>query len=228
MGLAIDVANLLLVAGPFAVAILAAGLLALLLQRSVENSPRSSVRERCVGCRFEGDLVEDDACYQRCGVNELPSLALVVFVVSATFVALAIGFPEVLVDFVVPTSFVGAATQQLLLGTLLVAFTGGALAVAAYCVQDRGPERRMMLRVAIAMSLIGLGVGAAVGGTAGTIAIEVTPIGLAAVLIGVAVEHRARMGRPAIGVRGLGAATLPMFWLGGLALLRIYELVRIA
>jgi hypothetical protein len=228
VGLAIDLANLFLVAGPFAVAVLAAALLALLLHRSAGLSPRPSVRERCVGCRYEGDLVESDLCYQRCSVNELPSLALVVFVVSATFVALALAFPNILVEFVVPAAFVGAADQQLLLGTLLVAFSGGALAVAAYCVQDRARERRMMLQVAIAVTLIGLGVGAAIGGSVGSMAIEITPLGLAAVLIGIAVEHRARMGRPAIGIRGLGAATLPMFWLGGLALLRIYEMVRIA
>jgi hypothetical protein len=149
-------------------------------------------------------------------------------VVSATFVAMAIAFPTVLMDYVVPGSFVGAATQELLLGTLLVAFAGGALAVAAFCVQDRGRERRMLLRVAIGMTLVGLGLGAAIGGTMGAIAAEVTPLGLGAVLIGIAVEHRARMGRPAIGVRGLGAATLPMFWLGGLALVRIVELVRLA
>jgi hypothetical protein len=86
----------------------------------------------------------------------------------------------------------------------------------------------MMLRVAIVMTLVGLCVGAAIGGTTGAIAAEITPLGLGAVLIGIAVEHRARMGRPAIGVRGLGAATLPMFWLGGLALVRIVELVRLA
>jgi hypothetical protein len=228
VGLAIDLANLLLVAGPFAVAVLAAALLALRLQRSAGLSPRPSVRERCVGCRYEGDLVDSDVCYQRCSVNELPSLALVVFVVSATFVALALAYPNVLIEFVVPAAFVGASDQHLLLGTLLVAFSGGALAVAAYCVQDRARERRILLQVSIVAALMGLGVGAAIGGTVGAMAVEMTPLALAAVLIGIAVEHRARMGRPAIGIRGLGAATLPMFWLGGLALVRIYEMVRIA
>lgn len=228
MGLYLDWGNLVTVSFPFIVSVTAAGILAIALRHLSDTEGLPTARERCVGCRFESKLIRSGECRLDCAVNALPSLPLVLFVVTTSFALLALAFPSMLLTYVLPTGRYAPATPAILVGIVFTANGAASLATAGYFVQSSRRYRRTFLQGLIVAVLLGLVVGSATTGGARALATALTPFALGSLLVGLAIEHRARMGRPALGLKALGASTVPFFIVTVLSLVRIYEILRIA
>jgi hypothetical protein len=228
VSLVFDWANLGDVALPCLVSITGAAFLATFLRRAAEQSRLPRSRERCIRCRFESQLEEFGDCQEACAVNVLPTLPLVLFVAVSALAALTFFFPATVRTYILPFDYPDPAYAAILLDVVLVATLSAALVLAAYFVQDLPYHRDLFTLGAAAAALAGLFVGTTGSGVAPTDAAILVPIALTAVLLGLAAEARARRGRPAFGLRSLGAATAPLFLVTVLAFGRIAEVLALA
>lgn len=228
MSLVFDWANLGEVALPCLVSITGAAFLATFLRHAAEQSRLPRRRERCVRCRFESELMESGECQEACAVNALPTLPLVLFVAVSTLGALTYFFPDTVRTYILPFDSPDPAYAAILLDVVLVATLSAALVLAAYFVQDLPYHRDLFTLGGVAAALVGLTLGTMGGGLWPSEGAVLVPVGLTAVLLGLAAESRARRGRPAFGLRSLGAATSPLFLVTFLAFGRIAEVLALA
>jgi hypothetical protein len=228
VSLVFDWGNLGQVALPCFVSITIAAFLALFLRQASDQSRMPRSRERCVDCRFESELIADRRCEQACSVNTMPTLPLVLFVAVASLAALTFLFPDVVRTYLLPFEFSTPAYPDVLLGLILVTNVGAAIALAAFFVQDLPYHRDLFNFGASAAALLGLLVGTSASGNLRADGQLLVPVALVALLLGLGAEARARRGRPAFGLRSLGAATAPLFLVTILALGRIVEVIQLA
>ena len=228
MTLVVDWSNLGLVAFPFLLSITTATLLALLLRRAAELSGLPRSREVCVGCVHEPALLRDGYCRQNCVINSLPSTPLVLFIGSATFALLTAFFPDVVLTYILPFGFTNSEIPGILEGLLLVSAGGASVTIAGYFAQDLAAHRELLNRVALLIALAGLIVGAGTSGAVSQTAETLVPLGLGMLLVGLAIEWRARRGRPTLGLRALGFSATPLFVIAVLALIRIAQILALA
>jgi hypothetical protein len=226
--LVLDWENLAYVALPFLTCLGISGLLAIGLYRVAAASGVPHRRERCLRCRFVDTLRSTGTCHEPCAVNHLPQLPAVLFVATTTFALLFLFFPTVSYEYVLPFEFSPPDLAGVLLGFLAAANFGGSVVLAAYLLQDRARSREMFNRVAASGAVLGILLGIAGPGWARGPALVLTPVALAALLLGVGLEYRARVGRPAVGLRAVGAATVPLFLLILVASARLIQLILFA
>lgn len=228
MALLFDWGNLGRVALPFFLSITIGAVLALFLRRAADQSLLPRARERCVRCRYEDGQIARGRCDEACAVNAMPTLPLVLFVAVSSLAALTFLYPGVVRTYVLPFEFSTPGMPDILLDLVLVTNVAAAVALAAFFVQDLPYHRDLFNLGAVVTALAGLVAATTVPGAwAGDVAAAV-PVALAALLLGTAAELRARRGRPAYGLRALGAATAPLFLVTILALGRIVEIVQLA
>ncbi|MCI4319406.1 MAG: hypothetical protein L3J87_02110 [Thermoplasmata archaeon] len=228
MVLVVDWENLAFVALPFLTCLGISGLLAIGLYRVAAVSGVPHRRERCLRCRFVEALHRSGTCHEPCAVNQVPQLPAVLFVATCTFALLFLFFPTVSFEYVIPFEFSPPDLGAVLLGFLAAANFGGSVVLAAYLLQDRAVSREMFNRVAAFGAVLGILLGLAGPAWVRGPAIVLTPVALAALLLGVGLEYRARLGRPAVGLRAVGAATLPLFLLILVASARLVQLLLYA
>jgi hypothetical protein len=225
VGLVVDWANLGLVALPFLTCLGVSGLIAIGLYRVAADSGVPHRRERCLRCQFVETLRRSGTCHEACAVNHLPQLPAILFVATGTFSLLFLFFPKVAYEFVLPFELTPPTLGGILLGLLVAANLGGSVVLAAYMLQDRASTREMFNRVTALGALLGVLVGVAGPEPLRGAAIVLTPVALAALLFGLGLEYRARTGRPSVGLRSVGAATVPLFLMLLVATARLVELL---
>jgi hypothetical protein len=217
--LVVDWANLWAVALPLSLALTVSAVLGFLLTRSVGRS------------RGPGDEPDEGS-----PANELAppprvalpiTLPLVIFVATATFAVFAYGFPGLLLRYVLPFNLGSSQVPSVLLSLLFIVNLGAALALAIYLVQGVPRARDGLARGAAGAALAGV-VAGGVPGAIGAAARTATPIVLAALVLLLATEHRARLGGALFGIRTVGLSTFPLFFVSGLALARIAEVLQLA
>lgn len=225
MGLVLLWANLGEILLPTLIAVTAAAFLALPLRRAAEGSGLPRIREACVGCVAERFLLENGYCRETCAVNSAGSVGLLLFVGTAATAIFAYLDPTDFLTFVLPSSPGRPEVPALLLDVVVASNAGAALLVGAFFWQDLPVYRRGLLEGSAALALGLMTVGEALPGPAVRWVQLLLPLSLAAIVLGVGVEWRARHGRPAFGLRTLGLAAAPMFLLTGLAALRISQVL---
>jgi hypothetical protein len=227
MGLVLLWANLGQILLPALVALTVAAFLAMPLRRAAERSGLPRVREPCVGCVAESYLLEHGYCRERCAVNSASSVGVLLFVGTTSTAIFAYLDPADFVRLVLPTSPGATAVPGLLLDLVVGSNAGAALLVGAYFSQDLPGFRRGLLEGSATVSLGLMTIGEALPGPGLHWVSLLLPLSLAAIVLGVGVEWRARHGRPAFGFRTLGLAAAPLFLLAALATIRIIQIVQI-
>ncbi|MCI4350247.1 MAG: hypothetical protein L3K15_01865 [Thermoplasmata archaeon] len=225
MGLVVDWGNLGVVALPFLTCLSVSGLLGIGLYRVAAASGVPHRRERCVRCRFVESLRRSGTCHEVCAVNHFPQLPAVLFVATGTFSLLLLFFPTITYEYVLPFQVSPPDLGGILLGLLAAANLGGSIVLAAYLLQDRAASRELFNRVSAGGALIGIVLGVAGPPPLRMAAVVLTPVALGSLLVGLGLEYRARSGRPAVGMRTVGAATLPLFLILLTASARLVELL---
>lgn len=228
MTLLVTWSNLALVTLPFVLAIGVSVGLAFLLRRAARESGLPRARETCVDCAHEAGLVEAGACEQRCAVNELPALPLALFVGCSTFAILAIVFPAVVLTYVLPFWAPTSTTTEVLLILLIASSVGGAVALALYCLQDLPEQRELLLRGSMVVAIAALAAALLTSGGALSVAEGLGAAALAVILVAAAVDRRARLGRPTLGLRTMGVAVVPLLLVSTLAVVRIVEILQLS
>jgi hypothetical protein len=224
VGLIVDWGNLALVALPFLTCLGVSGLVGIGLFRVAAESGVPHRRERCLRCRFVESLRRSGTCHEVCAVNHFPQLPAVLFVATATFALLFVFFPKLTYEFVLPFQVSPPDLADILLGLLAAANLGGSIVLAAYLLQDRAASRELFNRVSAAGGIVGIALGVAGPLPLRGAAVVLTPVALGCLLVGLGMEYRARLGRPAIGLKTVGAATLPLFLILLTATARLVEL----
>lgn len=228
MGLVLLWSHLGGVALPFLIALTAACLLAWGLQRVAETTGLPRLRERCIGCRAESNLLATGRCPEPCAVNDGPTLPLLVFVGSATTAVFAAADPADFRLYVLPYGLTGPGIPDLLLALLVGANALAGVLLAAFFVQDRRDHQELFARGSAILALgalVGLGLS---DGPAGPWVDLAVPVALTALLLGVAIEWRARHGRPAFGLRTIGFAAAPLFLVALLATIHLVQVLQLA
>lgn len=219
MVLVVDWGNLWAVALPLSMALTVSAFLGYLLARGAE---REFTETDAGDGSASPTLREPEA-------TRPPSatIALVIFVATATFAVFSYAFPSLLLRYVLPFNLGSGQLPSILLGVVFIVNLGAALALAIYLVQDVALYRDWLARGTAVAALAGT----VAGGSAGPFAAAArtaTPVALAALVLALATEHRARLGGVLFGTRTVGLSTFPLFFVSGLALARIVEVVRIA
>jgi hypothetical protein len=223
-----DWGNLGSVAFPFLLAITVSGILALALRRAAIRSGLPRAREPCARCRFEKGLLKRGTCERQCAVNDLPSLPLLLFIACTTFAILAAFYPSIVLTYVLPFTNPASGIPEVLLGVMLVASATASIAIAAYFAQDLPGHRELLIRGAVAGTLVGVLLSVLGNDMAGQVGAVLAPLSLGVLVIGLALEWRARLGRPALGLRAIGAAAIPLFLIAIMASVRIGEVLYYA
>jgi hypothetical protein len=223
-----DWARVGFVALPFLTSACIVGVFAVLLRRAVQESGLPRRREPCVNCLFESALLRDKSCRLRCAVNAVPDFPFALFVVTGTLALFFLFFPGLALAYVLPTVSGLSTIEPAMLTALIVGNVAASLVIAAYFLQDLSWHRETFLRGAAVGSLAALVVGIGAPGLAGSFAQVLAPVGLGALLLAVALEHRARLGRPVFGLRTVAVASLPLYLVTLLAFFRILQVVRAA
>ncbi len=210
---------------PFLVCASLAASLAALLWRVGEQGGLVHRREACLGCTLEQALRKRGTCSEACAVNWIPALPLLLFFGTTTLLLLTVGFPWVVLQYVIPLGAGGSAALALL-GLVAGSMGGAAVVLAGYFVQERARNREIFLRV---------GVGATLVGIAGTLLLPpplslsaglLTPLALWMLLLGLGLERWAREGRATLGIRALALTLAPLFILVVIALTRLLLLLN--
>lgn len=233
MPLLLDWANLWSVALPFFICISVAAIFTVFLWRAAWKSGLPHRREPCATCYFEDKLIRQGTCRESCAVNVLPTLPLLLFLFTCSFALFFIFFPSLVLQYLLPGtgSSPGSVNPQLLDASIaLVAGANGGAAVllAGYFVQDKAWHREFFFRISAAGTISGIVLGLVVPGPIGTYAIDATPFALGAVLLGAGLEHRAIAGRPVLGMKALGASTVPLFLVAVVVMFRIFFVLSAA
>jgi hypothetical protein len=211
---------------PAMIAITASAILAIPLRRAAERSGLPRVREPCFGCVAEGFLVRNGYCPEVCTVNSATSVGLLLFVATAATATFALLDPGDFVRRVLPFSSGSPGLSNFLLDAVVGTNAAAALLIGAYFGQDRSIDRRHWLEGSAVAALGLMTIGEALPGPALPWVDLLLPLSLGALLLGVAVEWRARHGRPAFGLRTLAVAAAPLFLLTILATIRIVQVVQ--
>lgn len=241
MGLVIEPNNLWLLALPALICACLSAIFTLLLWRAAWVSGLPHRREPCVTCVFEADLLRKGTCTENCAINSIPTLPLMLFFITSGLTMMCVFFPSLVSTYVIPFNLAPPLLPTLLLVTLGATNGGAAVLLATYFVQDRAWHRELFFRGAAAMTLIGLIAASTLAGlgkagwitsswlqTAAVEAEWLTPLGLFAIIVVVAMEHRARLERPVMGLRGLGLTTAPIFLIVVIGLARMLEILSYA
>lgn len=217
--LVIDWGNLWVVALPFLISASLSATFTILLWKA----SRKLIHHRltCVNCIYEGALIRTHHCEEACAVNNIPSLPLLLFFFSAVFSMMALFFPDILNTYVLPLP-----TSQVLLGfsysVVAIVSTGATVLVGVYLIQQWAPSRLLFLRIALVGTLFAILVSSSYD-----FAAEFVPIGLFAIALGMGVELRAQRGIPLLGMRALGLATLPLFVMALIGIVRIFQILSL-
>ncbi|HTT26729.1 MAG TPA: hypothetical protein VMH90_07210 [Thermoplasmata archaeon] len=225
MGLVLEWANLGEILLPVLIAVTTAAFLALPLRRAAEQSGLPRIREPCRGCAAEPFLLERGYCREVCTVNSAAPVGLLLFVGTATTAIFAYLDPADFLRLVLPATPGMPAGATLLLDTVVASNAAASLLVGAFFGQDLPAYRRGLLEGSAALALGLMTVGEAMPTPAFRWVELLLPLSLSAVVLGVAVEWRARYGRPAFGLRTLAVAALPMFLVSVLASARIVQIL---
>jgi len=220
-----DWANLGNVAVPFLVSTTVAALLTLGLWYLARRSGLPRAREPCATCVNERELLRTGHCSDRaCAVNSLPLLPLSLFACSAMVAVLSVGWPGTMTTYILPSGLRPGSFSIVLLYLVLIASAGSSLAIAAYFLQDQRLTRHGFLLAAGGTGVFAVFL-ALLAGPVGLVASGLSTLALTAVLIAMGIEHRARLGRPLLGLRSVGVAALPLFLVTFLASIRIFQIV---
>jgi hypothetical protein len=225
MGLVLLWANLGEVLLPALVAVTVAAFLAMSLRRVADHSGLPRIREACVGCVAERSLLEQGFCRERCAINSAAPTGLLLFVGTATTAIFAYLDPSAFLRLVLPATPGQPALVGELLDLVVGTNAGAALLVAAFFWQDIPAYRHGLLEGSAALALGLMTVGQAMPGAAARWVSLMLPLSLAAIVLGVGIEWRARHGRPTFGLRTLGLAAAPLFLLTALAGMRIAQVL---
>jgi hypothetical protein len=220
MGLTLAWGNLEGVALPFMLCACVSGILTVFLWRAAWESGMPHRREPCATCVFEGKLIKTGTCRESCAVNIIPTLPLMLFLFTCTFALFFVFFTPIVESSLFPP--IWSPDLSGAVAALVAASNGGAaVLLAAYFAQDTAWHRELFLRIGAAGSLAALVVGVMNPEGVGSIALSLAPLGLFAVLLSAALEHRARWGRPVLGLRSMGFSTTPLFVISLIGLLKI-------
>ncbi len=218
--LVLDWGNLWVVALPFLTSACIAGIFTVLVSRVSRNITHH--RLLCAQCVFEDELIANGKCEQNCAVNNIPSLPMLLFFFSTEFALLALFYPSIIQTYILPA--VLSQNEMAFLGSLLlVSTTTAAVMLGVYLVQEKGKVRSLLLRVTILGTL-----GAILVASFEPSAAIYVPVGLFALVLILGVELRARYQLPLLGLRSVGAATLPLFVVTLIGIIHIYEILRMA
>jgi hypothetical protein len=216
----IDWGNLWLVALPVLTSASIAGIFSIFLWRSaLKGLPYR--REDCEECVYGEELLEKGYCTEPCAVNMIPTLPLVLFIFTATLSILAVFYPSVVYTYLIP--FVSSNTTLALYGMLTASCLMSSILLAGYLLQERALDREAFTRVAIVGTL-----GAIALAPFFQVAAILVPTGLFLVLVALGIEVRARRGKNLLGMTSIGFATLPLFVITLIGLMRILQILRIA
>jgi uncharacterized membrane protein YozB (DUF420 family) len=213
-------ANLWVVALPFLTSACVAGVFTVLLSRVSRTLTHH--RLVCTRCAFEGTLITKGECHQNCAVNSIPSLPLLLFFFCIEFALLSLFYPSIAGTYILPGS-VSPLWNALLQGLMLATTVASSVMLGVYLIQHEARARTWMLRGALVGTL-----GAILVASLYVAAAVLVPIGLFALLLSLGVELRARHGLPLLGLRAIGLATLPLFLVVLIGMVRIYEIFRLA
>ncbi len=210
---------------PFLTCASLAASLAALLWKVGERGGLVHRREACLGCTLEGALRKRGTCSEACAVNWIPALPLGLFFATTTLLFLTVGFPWVVLDYVIPLGASGSSSLALV-GLVAGSMGGAAVALAGYFVQERARNREIFLRIGVGATLVG-GVGslflpAPLNLSAGLL----SPLALRMLLLGLGLERWAREGRATLGIRDLALTLVPLFVLVVIALTRLFLLLK--
>lgn len=226
MPLTLEWQNLWTIALPLFLSLCTSTLFTVLLWRVAWKSGMPHRREPCVNCVFEKGLIRHGTCRETCAVNVIPTLPLLLFLFTSTFALFFLVFPGIVVTYMFPGGFDPTWSSAAVMA--VAAANGGAsILLVGYFVQDKAWHRELFFRIAAAGSTAGLVLGLVFQshpgflGQMGTFCLEVTPFGMFAVIMTSGLEHRARWGRPVLGLRALGLSTLPLFLITLVAVARI-------
>lgn len=210
---------------PFLTCASLAASLAALLWKVGERGGLVHRREACLGCTLEAALRKRGTCSEACAVNWIPALPLGLFFATTTLLFLTVGFPWVVLDYVIPLGASGSSSLALV-GLVAGSMGGAAVALAGYFVQERARNREIFLRIGVGATLVG-GIGslflpAPLNLSAGLL----TPLALWMLLLGLGLERWAREGRATLGIRALALTLVPLFVLVVIALTRLFLLLK--
>ena len=213
-------ANLWVVALPFLTNGCIAGVFTVFLSRVSRRLTHH--RLVCTHCEFEDALIARGACQESCAVNSVPSLPLLLFFFSFEFALLSLLYPAIASAYIFPES-ISAFWSGLLQGLMLTTTVAATVVLGVYLVQQETRARTWMLRGTLVGTMGVIFISSFYAGVA-----VLVPIGLFALLLSLGVELRARQGRPLLGLRAIGVATLPRFLLVLIGMLRVYDILRLA
>lgn len=243
MGLAIEPNNLWVLALPALICACISAIFTLMLWRAAWKSGLPHRREPCVTCVFEADLIRKGTCTENCAINSLPTLPLMLFFISSGLTLMCVFFPTIVTQYVIPFNLSPASLGPMILVGIGAANGGAAVLLAAYFVQDKAWHRELFIRGATAATIVGLIAASTLAAldripsvaagypwlsAIGAEADWLTPLGLFAIIMAMALEHRARLERPVLGLRSLGMTTVPMFFMVVVGLARMLEILSYA
>jgi hypothetical protein len=209
---------------PFLLSACLAASLAALLWKVGEQGGLVHRREACLGCTLEAALRKRGTCTEACAVNWIPTLPLALFFVTTALLILSVGFPWVVLDYVIPLG-AGGGLSLALLGVVAGSMGGASVVLAGYFVQERARNRAIFLRVGAGATLAGVAGGLLLPPPWGLSSGLLTPLALWMLLLGLGLERWAREGRATLGIRALGLTLLPVFILVAIALARLFLLL---
>jgi hypothetical protein len=194
------------------------------------------MREQCVDCEEEAELLETGQCSQSCAVNQVPTLPLVLFFFSVTFAVVALFYSAMVYTYILPVQLssdvananhIALASNPILYdalyGLLVASCVVSAAVLAAYLMQDKPLYREVMSRGAVVGVLASLFMAPFL-----STAMILVPVGLFILLVSVGMELRARKGRPLVQLNTLAIGTIPLFVISIAALLKIIEMLGFA
>ena len=213
-------ANLWAVALPVLTSTSVAGIFSVLLWKVSRNGIPFR-REECKDCVFSEEMRAKGYCNEPCAVNMIPTLPLLLFAFTATLSVLAVFYPDIVNTYLLP--FVSSQLDLVIYGILTATCLMSAILLAGYLLQEKAADRAVLARIAIVGTL-----GAIVLTPFLEAAAILVPTGLFLLIVAVGVELQARKGKNLLGLRTIGFATLPLFVMTLIGLLRILQLLRIA
>ncbi|MDE1819451.1 MAG: hypothetical protein KGJ23_00435 [Euryarchaeota archaeon] len=232
MPLVLQWSNLWDIAVPFFICISLATIFTVFLWRVAWKSGLPHRREPCASCVFERELIKNGECHKVCAVNVIPTLPLLLFLFDCSFGLFFLLFPALVMQFLFPAGF-DQTWSEAVIAALGATSGGAAILLVGYFVQDKAWHRELFFRIAAAGTTTGLLLAVLVptpidGWAVGSFALNATPFGMVAVMLTAGIEHRARWGRPVLGLRALGATTLPLFFVALVACARILFILNAA
>jgi hypothetical protein len=219
-GLVVVWANLWAVALPVMTSISVAGIFSVFLWR-ITRKGLPYRREECEDCVFEKDMRLKGYCTEPCAVNQIPTLPLLLFAFITTLSVLAVFYPVVVNTYVLP--YVSSQLSLVVYGFLTATCLMSSVLLACYLLQERAVEREVVSRIAIVGTLAAIVLTPFL-----QVAAVFVPTCLFLMLVGIGIELQARKGKNLLGLRTIGFATLPLFVITLIGLLRVLQIIRIA